>query len=508
MLRLIRWAAPTRRCLIWIAAGIILRFIFIWFPRPADPDTLDYLELGHNLLHHGIYGLGSGSDIAPTIFRLPGYPIFLATFEALFARIWPNSWFNAVFIAQAVTDLLGGLLLAAFARRHISPHAGEIALALAMLCPFTAVETGLAMTESLSIFAVALGIYAAGRALAAESAGSRDIAALLLAALAAALAMLLRPDGVLLFAALAAGLFFYTLRGAPDLDSQTHERANPNQKLSTHHQVKRRALRGAFATTAIFCVVALLPLVPGTIRNYADFHVLQPLAPRYLNDPGERANVGFYRWLRTWSVEYVTTATVYWSVGEDNIDPEDLPPRAFDSPAQRAETLALIAAYNQKKSISADLDSRFNALATERISTHPLRYYIELPILRVADMLLRPRTEAFYLEVFWWQFGLHPWQTVAAILLGLINLFYVAPAAWAFLRGRVPLAPVPFTLMLGGYLILRFLLLGTMENPEPRYTLECFPIFIVAAAAALGQTRASLARGISSIGRDEAIAPR
>jgi hypothetical protein len=39
--------------------------------------------------------------------------------------------------------------------------------------------------------------------------------------------------------------------------------------------------------------------------------------------------------------------------------------------------------------------------------------------------------------------------------------------------------------MLGGYLLLRCLLLATMENPEPRYTLECFPILIVAAAAAI-----------------------
>jgi len=33
--------------------------------------------------------------------------------------------------------------------------------------------------------------------------------------------------------------------------------------------------------------------------------------------------------------------------------------------------------------------------------------------------------------------------------------------------------------------VLRCLLLATMENPEPRYTLEWFPILIVAAAAAL-----------------------
>jgi hypothetical protein len=43
--------------------------------------------------------------------------------------------------------------------------------------------------------------------------------------------------------------------------------------------------------------------------------------------------------------------------------------------------------------------------------------------------------------------------------------------------------------MLGSYLILRFIVLGAMENPEPRYTIQCFPILILAAAAALTHSR-------------------
>ncbi len=33
------------------------------------------------------------------------------------------------------------------------------------------------------------------------------------------------------------------------------------------------------------------------------------------------------------------------------------------------------------------------------------------------------------------------------------------------------------------FVALRSLFLGTLENPEPRYTLECFPVVIVMAAA-------------------------
>ncbi len=462
-------ARLPRSWLPFVAAGLVMRVLFIVFPRPGDDDTQDYLQLGHNLLHHGIYGVGSGADISPSLFRLPAYPVFLATFEQLFSGFWPNHWMNAIFIAQLIFDMAAALLLASFARRHFSERAGLIALALAMLCPFTAVYSAIAMPECLSVFAIALGIYSAGRALAAEAAGQRDLPALLLAGCASALAMLLRPDGALFFISLAGGLFFSTFR--------SRARA----------QGFRLALRPSFTATAAVCLAALLPLSIWTARNWMQFHVFQPLAPRYANDPGDPVDTGFYRWTRTWVVEYATTANVLWSAGEASIDIQDLTPRAFDSPQQREQTLELIAEYNRNNTITPELDSRFAALAAERIRAHPFRYYVTVPALRVADMLLRPRTLEFDLDVFWWRWSEHHGQTACAILLGLINLLYVAAAAWAFMHRRVPWAG-----MLGGYLVLRFLMLGTIEHPEPRYTIECFPIFIIAAAALLTARREPL----------------
>jgi hypothetical protein len=272
--------------------------------------------------------------------------------------------------------------------------------------------------------------------------------------------MLLRPDGALLFVSLAAGLFYYLFRSR------------------LHAQGFRTALRSSFIAASIVCLAALLPLSVWTARNWIQFHVFQPLAPRYVNDPGDRVNTGFYRWARTWAVEYVTTANVLWNAGEAPLDINDLNSSAYDSPQQREQTLQLIAEYNRTNTITPELDSRFAALAAQRIRDHPFRYYVTVPALRVADMLLRPRTLEFDLDVFWWRWSEHHGQTTCAILLGLVNLFYVAAAAWAFIRGRVPWAG-----MLGSYLVLRFLMLGTIEHPEPRYTVECFPIFIIAAAA-------------------------
>ncbi|MGB8029608.1 MAG: glycosyltransferase family 39 protein [Terracidiphilus sp.] len=461
-LRRFHW---PRRWLLWLAAGLILRLVFIAFPRPVDDDTWDYLQMGHNLFHYGIYGTGTGDDLGPSTYRLPGYPIFLATFESLFARLWPNTWFTAAFLFQAAVDLASGLLLAAFARRHLSDRAAEVTLALAMLCPFTAVYSAIAMTECFSVFAISLGMYAAGRALAARAAGTRDLSALILAGCAAALATLLRPDGIFLFAAIALGLFFYLPRSG------------------VAAQPAHVALRRNLAATSIFSLVALLPLVPWTVRNWQVFHIFQPLAPRY-GDPGELSIAGARRWLRTWTIEFVDTAVVCWKFPGDFVDPIDIPPRAFDSLQQRAYGLQLLAEYNRDYSLTPSLIDRFAAVAAVNIKDHPIRYYVGLPMLRDADMLLRPRTLEFGLDVFWWRWSEHPAQSAWAIFLGLLNLFYVAAAAWAFIRRRVP-----WPWMLGSYLILRFILLGAMENPEPRYTVQCFPILIVAAAAALTCSR-------------------
>jgi hypothetical protein len=41
--------------------------------------------------------------------------------------------------------------------------------------------------------------------------------------------------------------------------------------------------------------------------------------------------------------------------------------------------------------------------------------------------------------------------------------------------------------LLLSFLLLRSAFLGTVENPEPRYTLECYPAIIVLASSWLGR---------------------
>ena len=61
--------------------------------------------------------------------------------------------------------------------------------------------------------------------------------------------------------------------------------------------------------------------------------------------------------------------------------------------------------------ITPELDARFERLAEERIATHPMRYYVWLPLGRVADMWLRPRVENLPIDLDWWVYENHPAQT-------------------------------------------------------------------------------------------------
>jgi hypothetical protein len=242
--------------------------------------------------------------------------------------------------------------------------------------------------------------------------------------------------------------------------------------------MKHGPSRRLVAAGIIIAFVALAPLVPWTIRNFRTLHHFQPLAPRYANESDEAAPRGFNRWAKTWIADYVSVEEIYWNVPGDKIDTAKLPSRALD--AAREATLAVIADYNQTQDLTPQMDERFGELAAERIRAHPVRCYVELPLLRIADMWLRPRTELLPADVRWWEFNDDPRESVLAVGFGLLNLAYVAAALAALVRRHSQIRSLS---LLVGFVVLRTAFLGTIENPEPRYTLECYPVIIVLASA-------------------------
>ncbi len=431
-------------------AGLALRLVFCFkFPHITG-DSLIYGDIAKNWLDYGIFGMSHADGVHPTWIRLPGYPAFLAACFVLFGR----EHYHAVLLAQIAIDLVTCFCIADLARRTLSDSAARCAFLLSALCPLTANYTAAPLSETLSIFCVAAALDCAVAGFTAVETGGWKWAAWSGCGVAVAAGILLRPDGGILLVAIGLYLLWRVWRVAAE----------------------RTRL---FQAGVLVLAIALAPLVPWTVRNWRTFHRFEPLAPRYANDPDEFVPAGFDKWMRTWAADYSATEDVYWQVPGDDVDLKLLSERAFDNEQQRRETEALFAEYQKTHVVTPELNAGFEALAAERIRNHPLRYYVWLPVLRALDMWVRPRTEMLPLDTHWWEFRQDPHDSVLGAAWGALNLLFLLPAALCVVRGP---RPRYLGLMLL-FVVLRSAFLGTLENPEPRYTLECYPVVLVLAGA-------------------------
>jgi 4-amino-4-deoxy-L-arabinose transferase-like glycosyltransferase len=448
-------------------AAFGLRLVFLLhFPGIVDDSRL-YADIAMNWLQYGVYGITNSGHVMPTLSRLPGYPAFLAAIFTLFG--WSN--FRAVLLVQIVFDLGTCLLIADLARRIFGERAAEAGYMLAALCPFLANYSAAALTETLEIFftTLALDFAVAGISIWPEnqpsiaSKSTSSPAAWLGCGLSIAACILLRPDGGILLAAIGTYLFLLLVSAAI--------KGKKPAGASRTRQILRAGI--------ILVISSLAPLIPWTLRNLHTLHRFEPLAPRYANDADEPVTAGFNRWSKTWIAEYASVEEIYWNVPGSAIDVTRLPRRAFDSELQRQQTAQLFADYNSDHDLTPELDARFAALAAARIHAAPLRYYIWLPALRIVDMWLRPRTELLPSDPRWWEFNDEGIWLAVSIVFGVVNLIYITAGIAGFVRWHKCYG----LSLLALFLLLRSLFLGTLENPEPRYTLECYPVIIVAAAA-------------------------
>jgi hypothetical protein len=457
LMQMVEKANPVRGAL-WVLppvlAGALLRLWMLKRFFEVTGDGLIYGGIAKNLLLSGRYALTVGTgETYPTLIRLPGYPLFLAVCFKLFGM---ENYAAAVRV-QILLELAGCLLLADFARRvapaRLSRGAAYSTLWLAALCPFTAVYAANPLTEGPTLFVIALAMWCAAKF--QERPGWRPALGFTFAVTYAAL---LRPDGALVAVAFAPALLVSLLR--------------------LKEPVK---VRGGVVRMAVVCaLLAVAPFAVWTWRNWNTFHVFEPLAPRYATDPGESTQAGWVSWVKTWCLDFVSTYQVYWNVPGDTLDVSKLPARAFDSPEQYAETAALADDYNKNgQSLTPDIDARFAKLAAERYQEHPVRSYVLLPVGRVVDMWLRPRVENLPIDLDWWVYKNHFAETRFSWAYAGLNAFYVLLGiAGLCLRPRM----WPWML---AYMVLRSALLLTVEAPEARYTLECFPMLFALGGIAL-----------------------
>lgn len=459
--------SKARFFLVVTLAALTLRLFLVWkFPGVVDDSRL-YADIAKNWLQHGIYGITNSGQIVPTLSRLPGYPAFLAVIFAVFGL----DNFKAVLLIQVLFDLATCFLIADMVRRLFSTRAAQAVFLLAGVCPFLANYAAAALTETLEIFFTTLALDCALRGLGLGEVSRPRRLNWVGCGLSVAAAILLRPDGGILLAGIGAYLFYLLLKswkGSPS-PKDSGPRLPPGELI----------LAGILVGVA-----ALAPLIPWTFRNLHTLHRFQPLAPRYATDSDEFVMPGFNRWVKTWIADYVSVQEIYWPVPGSDIDFSRLPNRAFDSAEQRSQTSQIFAQYNEDHDMSPGLDARFAALAAQRVRAAPLRYYIWLPAVRIADMWLRPRTELFPSDPRWWEFNDDGrWLTVS-LGFGAINLLYVVMFLTGWKRSHKCFGVGLFV----SFVLLRSAFLGTLENPEPRYTLECYPAVLLLAASLFHRT--------------------
>src|SRR5216684_420743 len=475
-----------------LIAGFGLRLYFVLQFPATSGDTVLYEQIAANWLKHHVYGMNVGGAITPVDLRMPGYPAFLAIIYALTGRTGEAARFW-VMLAQIAIDLLGCLVIAVLAagllilRTDTSRLASMpmkrffvAALWLAVLCPFSANYTAVPLTEP---FAVAL--TAAGLALLLGLFAS--IHELLFPAkkrrwewrndfrywapplgFVVGIGTLFRPETPLLLLAAWMATAFQLLRRGKSL-------------------VWIRIV----AYSGLACI---LPLLPWATRNAVTLHEIQFLAPKNSNLPGELVPSGFMAWEKTWLFRMRDCYLAPWKLNGEAIEVEQLPARAFDSLEEKERVAMILEAYNEELTLTKEEDAAFAELARERTARHPLRTYVWLPLLRAVTLWFAPRIEllpvsgtVFPLRQSWEDDKVDQSVTVG---LFLINIFYLGIGVYGaiklwrwstFSRGAV--------LVIVLFIAMRTAFLTTLETPEPRYVLECFPAVIALGAVGLAGRR-------------------
>jgi hypothetical protein len=319
-------------------------------PNDEPLDGKVYAQIARNLLEQHTYSHAPEPPYEPSIIRLPGYPLFIAGIYSIFG----HGDDMAVRIVQALLDTVTCALIALIAffwepDEKLKRRSSIAALALAALCPFTAIYVATILTETPTTFlAVAMSLTAT---LALKATGNRN-ALLLWAAtgVLAGVAVLFRPDSGLFALAIGITLVVTTLLRPSDV------------KLSRKsEEVLYRFSRASYLGAA-FSLAFCLMLVPWTIRNSRVFHVFQPLAPVHAEMPGEFVPRGYLKWVRTWIDDARYIGPAVWALEESPIKADDLPERAFDSPEEKQRVAALFEKYNHPpdsaESIFAEPESK------------------------------------------------------------------------------------------------------------------------------------------------------
>lgn len=422
--------AYRRSILIILLLAFALRIVLaIGFPREAGDEKRYTVPAINMLAGHG-FSSDVREPILPSEHTVPLYPVFIATVYAVFGQ--SNS---AVMVAQSAIDLITCLLVA-FISFSLAPARLRIPAAFmgliiyGFLCWFTVSWTRYILAETLASFLTMLAVSVSIMSLRSER------WRWLLVGFICGVALLVRADSVLLVAAF--GLFLLI-------------------------QIARLRTSKSVVNLLLFCAAIPLVLAPWIARNYIAFGKFQPLSSPVGMPHGEYVPQGYLLWIRTW----MTDTTHYraflpvLSPGSRTFDPHQLPDEAFDNAEERERVLLLIDRYNETGRFTPEMNDEFRAIANARIKRAPIRFFVWLPIQRMAGMWLTgfATTNPF-----------HRFLRIALVLPILIG----GMVGFAFLTQNSRLVQLLLAIILTRTLFFGFL------NSSEHYIVEAYPPVIAA----------------------------
>lgn len=480
--------------LLTIAALALRMFIAIGLATDEPDDGRLYARLAHNLLSAHVYSIDERVPFTPTYIRVPGYPLFIAGVYAAFGD-GNNTMVRSVQAAlDTATCWLVALLAAAWTPASWS-DAGRrrtwlAALALAAVCPFTMIYTAALLTETVSLLLGTATVLVSTWALASSST-RRRLALWAAAGALAGLSALVRPENGLYLAVAGTMILLVAVLRA-----------------------RRSAESGRMRAVVVAAVPAWLALglgfaaalAPWTVRNAMVFGRFEPLNPQSVAMPDEFVAVGYETWVRTWIDHPRYIWPVLFSIDRSPIETRQMPDSAFDSPEERARVEGLLAEYNRPApdadpdetgqyppgGMTPAIDAGFAALARERIARRPFTYYVALPVRRALALWFNPHADFYPFSGF-----LVPLrdldrdqeqQVWLPLFLGVLLAWTAGGWAGAWRLWHEP-DRRPWVVFVALLIVPRLALLAWLPNPEPRYTVEFFPLVSALAACWIGGVR-------------------
>jgi hypothetical protein len=302
-------------------------------PNDTPDDGRVYDQIARNVLDRHVYSHDSEPPFAPSLIRMPGYPLFLAGVHVL-----SGQGMTAVRVVQAFMDTATCAMIAFVAflwepEESRKRRSSIAALALAAVCPFTTIYVATILTETPTMFfAVGMTLTAT---LALKATNQKKTLWLWIATgLLAGGSVLFRPDSGLF--ALALGLTLVTA---------TLGRTGEVKLSKRRDEILFRTARTSYLG-AVFSLAFCLVLVPWAIRNYRVFHLFQPLSPAHAEMPGEFVPRGYLTWVRTWIDDGRYIGPAIWQLDAGPIKLSNIPGRAFDSAEEKQRVGALLEKYN------------------------------------------------------------------------------------------------------------------------------------------------------------------